>query len=462
MRQPLSIVPDSLGVSIADGWVRNVVGTGIAARAAAQDAATDAPLTEWNVWADWHWKRWTEDPLQCDVEGHKSFLDFQALAVREMIVAGQTLIVFSYRPSAENVGLQLQLIEPEQLNLSLFRWAETGNDIVRGVELDEYGKAVAYHFYPKGHPLTTYRGSLTDSIRVEAARVCHIFRQDRARQSSGMSRFAPVLRELWHKKMYKQYTMIRARMEACLGAAIESPDASPDADLRGVLDANTPVGSAQTDGRGTSELTWEPGMIWSLPNGKKATFYAPQSPGGMYDPFTRIQSREIAAGAGLDYPTVTRDYSGNSFSGQRQGMIEMWKETEPETLRIINHLCRPAWERFVKLCVLERRHGMADPPNWADPIQRAYYLKADFVPPPRPWIDPANQAAAAKMMLEMKLDTFKRLCLELNGSRWSDNLEDAAEVKNYAARSDVGVTLPFEAADPKVAPAEPKPRESLP
>ena len=449
---------DALGASIVDGWVRNVVGTGIHVRASAANAADDTPLTEWNVWTDWHWKRWAENPALCDVEGRKSFVDFQALVERESVVAGQAIVVMSYRPSAEGPGLQLQAIEPEQLDLALTRWDETGHDVIRGVEIDPYGRAVAYHVYIEGHPLTNYVGSRSGSVRLPVSRVLHVFRQDRVRQSSGMSRLAPSLRDMWHKKMYRQYTMIRARLEACLGAAVQSPEGVEETALRGVLDRGLSDGATQTTAGGSPEMTFEPGMVWNLPAGKTVQFHAPQTPGGMYEPFTRVQSKEIAAGAGLDYPTVTRDFSGNSFAGQRQGLLELWKATDPETRRIVDHFCRPVWERFVTLCVLEGRRGMARPVGWDDDIQRAYYLRADFQPPPKPWIDPANQGTAAKIGLELGLDTFKDLAAERQ-KRWSDLLEDKAEVIRYAKT--LGLTLAFETpSTPSSSPAPPAPSDA--
>ena len=70
-------------------------------------------------------------------------------------------------------------------------------------------------------------------------------------------------------------------------------------------------------------------MLVPLAPGRTMKFHAPTTPGSQYEPFTRTQITKIAAGAGLDYPTVARDFTGMTYSGQLQGRLETWAETDP-------------------------------------------------------------------------------------------------------------------------------------
>jgi len=174
-------------------------------------------------------------------------------------------------------------------------------------------------------------------------------------------------------------------------------------------------------------------------------------PGGQHVPYTTMQIKKIAAGGGLDFPTVSRDFSGNTFSGQRQGMLELWKGTDPEQLRLINGLCRRVRNAFIGYAILERR---LIAPAWdlSDDWREAY-LSAVWQPQPKQWIDPANQAAAAKLQLEQRLTTRRKILNEL-GEGVEQTFQQIADEKGMAA--DLGFKLP-EDAEAKVAPQEPRP-----
>jgi len=438
-------------VSIADGYVRHVVGKGITARANARNPETNASLDIFNRAADREWARWSTRPELCDSEGTKTFVGIEALCAREMTIAGEAFVVISYEPRDGDVGLVLQMVEPEQFDTSITQYKDPATGVTRevkaGIELDDRGRAVAYHVYQAGHPLDAWgKWRSSSSARVPASRVIHLMRQDRVRQSHGVSRLTPVLREMYHTRMYEEYTLLRARFEACGGAAITSePGASP-LTMEGL---NTGASSDALDANSNTQFNMEPNMVWQLPAGKKVEFLAPQTPGGQYEPFTRAQMKKIAAGAGLDYPTVSRDFSGNTYSGQRQGMIETWGETDAEQLRMMNVLCRRVWEAFITYAVLE---GRLAAPLWAQPLWRRAYLEATWQAPPKEWIDPNNQANAVKSMVDYRIKPRRDIYNEL-GQDWKEAFTQIAEEERFAAS--LNVKLPDAGGAPAPAPAPP-------
>ncbi|HUX17007.1 MAG TPA: phage portal protein [Phycisphaerae bacterium] len=441
---------DWCAASIVDGWVRHIVGTGVWPRANAADPDTDQPYTDFNAWADWWFARWARDPRSCDVEERKSLLEILSLVAREYIVTGQSFVVLSYEPDPAMVGLKLQVVEPEQLDTTMQRNSETGNEVRRGIEVDERGRAVAYWVHTGPHPMENF-GRRAE--RIPAERVLHFLRQDRPRQTHGVSRLAPILLKLWHTKMYDEYTLLRARFEACGGATIETDGAQPE-DLMGTVGPTDDPTLYDEDALGNQQLQFEPNLLWNLPPGSKAVFHDPKVPGGMYEPFKHRQIAEAAAGAGLDYPTVSRDFSGNTFSGQRQGMLELWAETDPEVQHLINQVVRPIWELFQTLAIAEARY--AAPGFELSDVMRAAYLEALYQPPPKEWIDPANQAAAAKIEIDYRLKTRQEV-IGPRGGDVRDTMRGIAEERRLAEAE--GVTLPENQSEaPPVAPQEPRPR----
>jgi lambda family phage portal protein len=442
---------DWSAASIADGYVRHVVGTGITPRANARDPKTGASLTEFNRQADALWKRWARDPRLCDKERSKTFVGIQQLAAREMVAAGQAFVLLSYEPRPDAPGLVLQMFEPEQLDQSLTSWRDdaTGitNDIRNGIEIDDYGAAVAYHVYLGRHPFDSYPApskiggrTYRDSARIPADRVIHLMRQDRVRQTQGVTRLAPVLRTMYHTKMYDEYALHRAKFEACGGATIETDVNASAASVLGTL---TGQSSDTTDANENKQLNFEPSMVWELPAGKRVNFLDPKVPSGQHEPYMRSQIKKIAAGAGLDYPTVSRDFAGNTFAGQRQGMIETWGETDPEQQRMIDVLCARVWSEFISVSVLEQRLSA---PAWYAGIEyRTAYCEASWQPPAKPWIDPQNQANAAATMKELNLISDRDLYNE-RGENWREGYQEIAEEKTERKR------LGIETSEPAPAP----------
>jgi len=434
-RARLGVQNDWAIASTIDGHVRHIVGTGITPRAAARDPYTGQAWHRFNEGADREFYAWADDPRLVDVEHKRTFIDFESAAVREYKTVGQAFIVLGYVPRREGLGLTLQMIETEQLATSKTRNDETGNEIRHGIEIDAYGAPVAYYVYQDSHPLDTNIGARTgQATRILADRVLQLMRPDRARQTYGMTQLAPVLTEARHTQMYKEFTLHRAKMEAVGGASIEHDPAwagmlGDDPTIYGLkASLDNPTGE-DTDDRANKQMVWEPGMLWEPPAGRKVNWAPPTTPSATFDAFMRRQLGNIAAGAGLDYPTVARDFSKGTYSGQRQGLIELWAETDPEQARLITHVCRRVWEAAIGYAILERR--LVAPLWYRGEDYRRAYLAAEWQPPAKPWISPKDMAAANISLLKMRLTTYKRILNE-QGIDWRDVFRQAADEAELA------------------------------
>ena len=440
---------DWSGASIGDGWVRHVIGTGITCWADARDPISGDAWEGFNTALDDWWEYWSERPTFCDMEGRKTLTDTLALCEREVVNAGQAFVIMNYFPTPGVVGLRLQMFEPEQLDQSVTSFTDKDTretrEIKNGIEVDEYGRAVAYHVYQRKHPYESYGG---ESERISGHRVLHLMRQDRVRQTHGITRMAPSLREMWHQKMYAEYVLLRARFEACGGASVKR-----EAEANGLPVAGLDTGDASDDrdANDNLQLNFEPNMVWDPGPGVEIQFHDPKTPGGQYEPFTKQGAQKIAAGSGLDYPTVSRDFAGNSFAGQRQGMLETEKETDPEQGRVISAVLRPIREMFTDLAIMEQR--VLAPLYYQGPAYRRAYHRTIYQPQAKKWIDPANQAAAAKIILETDQDTYKHTQAE-RGLHWRRTFVQKAKEEQTRRELGLGVEP---GARPPTSPNEPRP-----
>jgi len=421
--------------SAVDGFKRHVVGTGISACSAATDPATGEDLEDYNEALDWLWYRWSRSSRLVDVEGRKNLLGFQRLVAQELMTVGEAIIVLAYEKRETEVGLVLQAAEPEQLDAAKTR---NGDREVRGgVEIDGFGRAVAY--WIKTQPQTG-GGYAYDSTRVPAERIIHVMDPERVRQTRGATRMAPVLARMRHLGMYEESELLAKQVESCIGLIVKQTGLG-DAPIG----TRPSVAASERDEKGNRKIFFEPAMVHRLAEGEDIVPFNPQRPGAQYAAYTDQVKAEIGAGLGLDYATLCRDFSKGTFSSQRQGLLELWAETDCMVALMVDLFLRPVRNAFVRCAVLEGR--IEAPGYFEDAAWRTAYEEAEWRGPPKKWIDPAREANAEKTAIEMRLKTRREIYNE-RGEDVRDAFRQIAAEKQLA--EELGIALPEDA--PKAAP----------
>lgn len=432
-----------MGASIARAAKRNVAGTGVDVVPLAKDADGNL-LKNLNrrIKDDFWW--WGSDKNHCDVERRQNFWQKQRLCVAERKTVGQAFVVWSYRAPLDAsgridkrlpVGLRLQSFEAEQLDTTLQSYQ--GREVRNGIELDpETGAALAYHLFTRNPNDYLSRGQL-DSVRVPRERVFHYFDQDRVLQTQGVTELAPVLQDLRDVGRYDGAELMKALMQACIGAFVTKNATTPN--------GYSPLGVARAAGdtgqtsSGMSQIDFVPGMVPHLQEGESVTPFTPTSPGGQYEPFVTAKTRGIAAGVGMSGSQLLR-YSGDaSFSSARQDLIEDWREYQQEQDNLASDIVIPVYLTWFNLAVLEGRFDDVaefDADTFlANPRQ---YTAVKTVGPRRPWIDPEKEANAYVILLKNSLITREEIMAEC-GKQFADEIIKMAEESEQAAEA--GVTL---------------------
>lgn len=464
---------DAYAASTKRSFVRNVVGRGVMPAASA--TTPDGTILEsWNKAADDRFWNWSHDPRRCDIERRRSFAAIQRWAIRELIEVGEAFVIRSIVPEPRRFGdlglrLVLQLIEAEQIDRYKVEHRDPVTKDTRevrgGVEVDIHGAPVAYWVYHR-HPHDTLGFSTPaplsmESYRIPAERMCHIFDPERARQTRGVSRLSPSMERLRNLQTYDFAQLLAAKAEACIGLIIKSERA--DQDLIGMAQPASDGGPNRTDEDGNDELAMQPFMTARLAPGEDVTGFTPQRPGNMYEPFVSAQIKAAAAGAGISYEQVARDFTKGSYSSQRQSMLEDRREFEPiQDDQLIAQLCRPVWEDWLDLQVL---NGDLVAPGYTLDLDRWRYC--EWRANGWPWIDPKNEADAATAALKDGLTT-RRTILAEKGEDWREVMRQQAEEEQYqilvreqAASKYRGLrgrsAAPASPAAQPVAPQEPQP-----
>ena len=193
-----------MGVPIANGAIKtmrtNVVGRGLMLKPTVDKetlglTAEQARKLEKQI--EREWAVWAESP-DCDMARLDNFYELQQLAFVNWLASGDTLALLPVKKRVNQpYDLRVQLIEADRLS-SPDNYDTFDNRIIGGIEVDEDGEVVAYHF-SKHHPLS-YANEEYKWQRVEAygkrtgrKNVLHLMARERIDQRRGVPFLAPVI-----------------------------------------------------------------------------------------------------------------------------------------------------------------------------------------------------------------------------------------------------------------------------
>lgn len=331
------------------------------------------------------------------------------LTVRTMLVDGEVFIRFVETDG----GLALQVIPADLVDEGKTLRLERGW-IEAGIEHDADGRVVAYHVFRQrpGDPFATS----TETVRIPADEIIHLFRRLYPGQVRGQSWFTPVIRRL--------IDLDKTQEGINVGLQVAAMHA-------GFLIDQNGTGGIPYDGlqSGTTlESGLEPGTLKILPSGYDIRFSSPQQAPHAVQ-MVEQEILAIAAGLGVPAHLVSGDVSKANYSSLRADMnafrarLEAWQWG-----LIIPQLCQPVYERVITHAVLS---GTIDLPGfWTDPEP---YFECEWFPPRLPAVDPQKDAAAMRELLETGLMSRRQAVAELGFNIEDLDAEIAADREREAS-----------------------------
>lgn len=394
--------------NVVDTIVSNVIGDGITAQSTLETEEGD-DVEDVNDIRDSLFSQWCE---VADINGQLTFSEIQVLCQREIAEAGEVLVRIIKTPGKEYKGisrpvpLALELIEADRLTLERDTYKASvnrngRNSVVRGVELDDKGKPVAYWIYPQ-HPNSPYSISNITPERVPASEVLHLFRKDRVGQTRGISWFAPVMSPMRDLGIYIDNELQSSAISSCFGVVIKS--STPIGSL-------LPPGGETTDTNGNSLEYIEPGMVTRLRPEEDISVINPARPNSSAEPWINLMLRGVAAGTGTNYEAIAKDFSSTSYSSSRSSKLEDRARNKRWQNYIVWHLCQPVWDAFCDAASLTGEEGF---PTATELLaERRKVAPVEWQLPEQEWVDPASEQNAA----ESSLKSFTNTAQNVLGSR---------------------------------------------
>ncbi len=412
--------------------VNNVIGPGIGMQAQVK-TTRDGLNNRINDDIEVTWEDWSQGEV-CHTGGTLHFSDRERFCMGEIFETGEVFLRKYYRAfGGSSIPFALEVIEPERVIDEFQPSSPLPGAVVRmGVESDEFRRPIAY-WIRRLHPgEIRYSPGETDAIeRVPANQIIHLRIVDRWPQTRGEPWLHAVIRKLNDIDGYSEAEIIGARAAASYMATIET-----------VGD----YGEKQTDG--SREITLEPGVVERLQPGEKFNFINPNRPNANIDPFMRFMLREIAAGTGVSYESLSRDYSQSNYSSSRLALLDdrdLWKVFQMWFLRVFR---QPVHREWLSQAILSR--SIESIPVEAYALDQKKYSAVRFKPRGWTWIDPEKEVAASKEAIKGGFTTRTSIiALTANGQ----DIEDIDDERERELKAQKEKGLVFD-TDPEMLPAQ--------
>lgn len=395
----------------------NVLGPkGITLQAQEMTAAGE-PDEETNQQIEAAWEEWG-DADTCTVDGRLCWREFQGAVLEAVARDGECLV--ERVPGFNNAfGFALRLWDIDLLDENYnVAGGEGRNAVVQGVELNQWGRPLAYHLWTE-HPQALITLSSKRRVRVPAANMRHFGRQHRAGQVRYEPWLTPVLIPLRMLDEYQNAELVAARAGAeNLGFIQKGMNAVQP-------DPNDPFAANRV-------METSKGQVREL--GPDETFqpWTSTHPGVAFKPFQEAVLRQIAAGLGVSYSSLTGDLSNANYSSMRVGMLGERDNYEILQGWLSENLHEWVYESWLRQAVMWQQVRL--PGRLAEAGEPLWQARG------WDWVDPQKDVTASLIEAGAGLNSLTRIAAS-KGLDFRTILQERKREQELADEAGVKITL---------------------
>ena len=343
----------------------------------------------------------------CDKHGRLTWIDMQNLAITSAAQDGEFLIRL-WR-SGRN-GLQLEIVDPELLDVEKNTTVKGGGEIRLGVQYNSSGKRTRYHFKRKSHPVHGGYDNY-DRYSLPANEFIHGFINEWPDQSRGTPWMHASLERSKHLEKYEEAAIVKARSTAATMAVLRSPpgDQAYEGD--------------DEYGDGVTLDQYEAGTIKDIGD-REITNIDSDYPHQMYSAFVKAHLQGIASGLGISYHSLSGDLEGVNYSSIRAGVLEDREVFKGLQNWFIRSLVQPVFEDWLSMSLMHGVIRIGTRPL-ARPTEE--YMAAHYQGRRWSWVDPQKDGAANKLAIDNNLKSRSQIMREQGDDPESVFLEIKSE-----------------------------------
>jgi lambda family phage portal protein len=388
---------------------------------------------EWSRQVEAKWHSFANDPgCFMDAERRQRFSGMLATQFNTWFLAGEHCSIGKWIPERIGPGqarfaTAVQLIDPDRLS-NPYMGPELPNQR-QGVQLGEFGEPVGYHIrdaHPADWPMAAAAVTWTYVPRETGwgrPVFVHGFEVKRPGQVRGVPAAASIVEALRLQDVYERGEAAQAILNALYATTLETEFGGLDPELVAEIFGKDPNSNQILPAN--VDMTLRGAKVPVLPPGVHLKFNSPARPGAsQFAQFEESVLRRIAAGLGLSYEQVSRDYTRTNYSSSRAAFAEAWKFMQGRSAFMANS-CADVWyalwlEEAVAMGDVEMPAGVPD--FWE---ARADWLGCRWIGPGKGYVDEVKETQASVMKVDANLSTLEDEVAEQGGD-WQENIEQRA------------------------------------
>lgn len=324
------------------------------------------------------WKEWSKRE-NCDIAGRLSWAELEKLLVVTAAKDGEFLVIILEGKDAGPWQFALQVIDPQYLPVDYDHdKMKDGHYIRHGIEMNRYGRPVAYHIQDHDNNTGSYVWNGNRYMRVPAENVIHGFVSDFVGQLRGLPWMSTALWRMKNLNEFEGASLTNARIGAMKLGFFE-----------------TEQGDEFNPEEEELELNTESGEFTVLPPGvKPPSSWEPGYPAGEFEKFTKQTLHGMAAGCGMAYHNLASDMSGVNYSSGRLGALEereFWKDMQEWLIECLHQRVYERWlERSLLMGKVVTEYGNSLPVT-----RKEKFMNVHWQPRRWDWVDPQKDMNAA-------------------------------------------------------------------
>jgi len=366
----------------------------------------DKPKEDWNNTIE---KAFAEWGRSCTVGEQTNWVSFQH-QVAEMVAQDGELLIRRVRGFNNPSRYALEMIDADRLDWQLNIPSLNGNRIIMGVEVDPFGKPLAYWIW-SAHPYDYEARPVRQ--RIPADQILHLYAKDRARATRGIPWATPVMVQLNMLGRLWTSELAAANAEADRLGIVKTAQGAPLEDI----DADPAACANEMESEHAQFLGLDPGLDIVFPN--------LQHPNSQLGEFTKALLKGIAAGLGVSYHSLAGDVSDANYSSARVALLDerdMWKKRQTW---LINSLHDVIFRDWLEMALMS---GAVSLPV----VDMAKVCKPTWWARTWEWVDPQKDVDAALTAIRGGLSTYQKE-LGARGLDWRETFQQKAAEQEYAA-----------------------------
>lgn len=342
----------------------------------------------------------------------------------------------------------LQMLSTDRLSNP--NGAPDTTELRNGVQLGPHGEPLGYHVQ-KAHPTDPWLDAeayeweyLEREDSHGRLNVLHGFVVEGDGMTRGASPLAPVIEAFRLHDIHDRAVAKASLINTLVAATVQTQSGLSDEALETIFaTADTGAGGKQQYAIGGPTMRLDRTIIPKMPVGTELKFTNPVQPAGAaYQQYTDAILRREAAGLGMSFEELSRDYSKTNYSSARASLLGAWKAITGRSAFLERTFAAPIFGLWFEEAV---DRGEIELPSLRNARSLGFYegrsawLRHAWIGPGRGHVDPVKERQAYQIGIDVGTDTLQSANAE-QGQDWRRTVRQRAREKRVLDRLGFAIT----------------------